>query len=77
MFELFMLLGFGLAAFSQLLPSERRTADHRSSRKTFVTAAASQVRVDAPGRDASEVRRSSLRKDSQRLPVRQHISRLS
>jgi len=76
MFELFMLLGFGLAAFSQLLPVERRSAAHRSSKKTSVTAAARQVRVDAPGRDAFEVRRCSLLKDSQRLPVRRRISRL-
>jgi hypothetical protein len=76
MFELFMLLGFGLAAFSQLLPVERRTAAHRCNKHTSVTASARQVRVDAPGRGASEMRRCSLLKDSQRLPVHLRMSRL-
>lgn len=60
MFELFMLFGFGLAAFSQLLPAERKTGRSASEKSRRTMNLARHLRCDPPSTTDRTLRSCSM-----------------
>lgn len=72
MFELFMLLGFALAAFSQLLPANpRMRQNHELEQRELIPR--QKVRCDPPG-GVHPLRRCAAQSDSFRPAVRPRYS---